>query len=77
MERICLDTGVLSILLSENPTERIQRLQKSVQNKKVECHHKCDYERKKTPFSVTGLLCSIKTPPYDKKIQQKGFLKNP
>ncbi len=38
MERICLDTGVLSILLSENPTKKIQKLQKSAHAKKVECH---------------------------------------
>ena len=38
MERICLDTGVLSILLSGNPTEKIQKLQKSAYSKKVECH---------------------------------------
>ena len=38
MDRICLDTGVLSILLSGNPTEKIQRLQKNAHTNKVECH---------------------------------------
>ncbi len=38
MEQICLDTGVLSIILSENPTEEIKRLQKNAHTNKVECH---------------------------------------
>ena len=38
MQQICLDTGVLSILLSKNPTEKIQKLWKSAQSNEIECH---------------------------------------
>ena len=38
MKEICLDTGVLNILLSENPTDKVKKLEKSVYSGKVECH---------------------------------------
>ena len=38
MQRICLDTGVLSLLLSKDPTEKIRKLRKRTENNEVECH---------------------------------------